>query len=164
MTKKSLSNFAKYNLWANTRIVSVLRDTDTGLLEKEIVSSFPSIRKTLLHICDGQLVWLNRLNGISPPSFPSESFTGNMEAVFERLLESSKALDVFIAHQPASYFKQKLEYKTFAFGEATSVASDMIHHCLNHSTFHRGQLVTMGRQIGITKFQPMDYIHFIRSN
>jgi uncharacterized damage-inducible protein DinB len=30
-------------------------------------------------------------------------------------------------------------------------------HCMNHSTYHRGQIVTMGRNLGFTDAPMTDY-------
>ena len=160
--KKKLLQYAQYNLWANQRIISVFQDTDPALLEKEIISSFPSIKKTALHISDAETLWFSRLQGTSPTTFPSAAFIGTTEHAFSILLKSSEALASFIKAQPSTYFTKNIQYKTISYGEGNSTAADMIHHCLNHSTFHRGQLITMARQLGITKFPPLDYIYFIR--
>ncbi|MFK5047672.1 DinB family protein, partial [Klebsiella pneumoniae] len=37
-----------------------------------------------------------------------------------------------------------------------------VHHVMNHSTYHRGQIVTMLRQLGVTQIPQSDYIAFIR--
>jgi len=33
---------------------------------------------------------------------------------------------------------------------------------MNHGTFHRGQLVTMGRSLGLTDPPKTDFIHYLR--
>jgi uncharacterized damage-inducible protein DinB len=38
----------------------------------------------------------------------------------------------------------------------------MIWHCINHQSFHRGQLVTFARQLGITDIPSTDYIVYLR--
>jgi uncharacterized damage-inducible protein DinB len=39
----------------------------------------------------------------------------------------------------------------------------MLLHVFNHSNFHRGQLVTILRQLGEEKIPQTDYIHYSRS-
>jgi uncharacterized damage-inducible protein DinB len=36
-------------------------------------------------------------------------------------------------------------------------------HVFNHGTYHRGQLVTMLRQVGVTEIPQTDYIAFVRT-
>ena len=38
----------------------------------------------------------------------------------------------------------------------------MAQHVVNHATYHRGQIVTMLRQLGATPPKPMDLIAFYR--
>lgn len=39
--------------------------------------------------------------------------------------------------------------------------ADIILHVFNHATYHRGQLITMGRQVGLTLPPRTDYIYFL---
>ena len=47
--KQLLENYTSYNLWANKRIAEMLRE-NSAAADKEIKSSFPSLKKTLCHI------------------------------------------------------------------------------------------------------------------
>jgi uncharacterized damage-inducible protein DinB len=80
--KKLVADYARYNLWANERIISVVKEMDTSLIDKDLGSSFPSIRQTLLHIWDVETLWLQRLKGENPTAFPSKSFTGSHEEIY----------------------------------------------------------------------------------
>jgi uncharacterized damage-inducible protein DinB len=40
--------------------------------------------------------------------------------------------------------------------------SEMIHHCMNHSTYHRGQIITMGKQLNLSKAPSTDLIFYYR--
>jgi uncharacterized damage-inducible protein DinB len=37
----------------------------------------------------------------------------------------------------------------------------IIHHVMNHSTYHRGQLVTMGRELGFMDPPKTDFMQYI---
>ncbi len=39
---------------------------------------------------------------------------------------------------------------------------EIIHHGLNHSTYHRGQIVTIARNLGITDPLPTDFMQYLR--
>jgi uncharacterized damage-inducible protein DinB len=161
--KELLLDYARYNLWVNERLADTFRKLDDGLLEKEIPSSFPSIRKTFLHIYDAQYLWLQRLQGISPTEFPSKHFTGSNQAVFDLFVSNSRDFVAFVAAQPPQFFEQDIAFTLLsASGQFYHKAYEMIHHCMNHSTFHRGQLITMGRQVGLTAFPKLDFIFYVR--
>ena len=42
-------------------------------------------------------------------------------------------------------------------------AWQMIMHCLNHSSYHRGQVVTQMRELGLEDIPRTDLIHFQRT-
>ena len=57
--KKQLIEYVRYNLWVNTRLVDLFQNCDDALVSKEIMSSFPSIRATFIHLWDVE--WTNTL-------------------------------------------------------------------------------------------------------
>jgi uncharacterized damage-inducible protein DinB len=161
--KQMFVEYARYNLWANENLIKLFRTVDDALISQEVESSFPSIRQTLLHIWDAESLWLERLNGNSPKVFPSKNFVGLNEAVFDGLLESSLALVNFIENKPALFFREKCTFSLISLNtEMTQKVKDMIMHTMNHSTFHRGQLVTMCRQLGISPIPRTDLIIYSR--
>jgi len=160
--KEIYDSYTAYNLWANRRMVEVFSDLPDVKLEATIVSSFPSVRQTLLHIWDAETLWLERLHGNSPTSFPSKSFEGTNMEVFANLIKISERFNSFVASQSADFFGKTMAFTTLSYGPQTQRAFEMIHHCMNHSTLHRGQLITMGRQLGVEKFLPTDYAYFLR--
>ena len=163
MIKNLLLDYVRYNLWVNTRLVELFRNTDDTIVSHEVTSSFPSIRHTLIHLWDVESLWLSRLRGISPTTFPSENFQGSNEEVYEKLLAISKEFVAFVESKPEDFFDKTLEFNILsAKGTFNQKAADMIHHCMNHQTFHRGQIITMARQLGMTQFPRTDYIIFKR--
>jgi uncharacterized damage-inducible protein DinB len=161
--KQMLLDYVRYNLYCNEKFVELFKQYDDDLIEKEIISSFSSIRNTLLHLWDAQTLWLSRLNGISPTEFPSKNFTGNNAEVYQKLIDNSKQFLQFVENQPPQFFKKKITFNILsASGTFSHTAQDMIHHCMNHQSFHRGQLVTMARQLGIKQFPRTDFIIFKR--
>jgi uncharacterized damage-inducible protein DinB len=161
--KQLLSESARYNAWANESLIKLFRTVDDAIISQEIVSSFPSIRATLLHIWDAESLWLERLNGHSPTQFPSKNFNGSNEDVFNNVLTTSNALIEFIESRPAPFFRDRLTFKTISPPrDYKESVTDMGYHCLNHSTFHRGQLVVMCRQLNIFPIPSTDYILYVR--
>ena len=78
-----LVNLAKYNLWANKKLIGFLSKLEPVLLDKELISSFKTIRETLYHIWDAELIWFTRLNGSSLTGWPSETFKGSNDEAFK---------------------------------------------------------------------------------
>jgi uncharacterized damage-inducible protein DinB len=158
-----LLDYTRYNRWANTRMVDMFRTVEDALIEQTIVSSFPSIRATLLHLWSVEEVWLERLKGNSPKSFPLDGFSGSNSDVYDGLTDISTRFAMFVEAQDDAYFSAPLEFSLLtAPGIQRELPAVMIHHCMNHQSSHRGQLITMGRQAGITAFPRTDYIIWAR--
>lgn len=154
--------YTQFNLWANRRMVDAFSTLTEDQLNAPIVSSFPSVRTTFLHIWDAEFCWLLRLQGNSPTAFPSKTFQGDDQLVFDTVLKTSEEFAVFVKAQPEEFFESEISFRTMSYGPGTQLAYEMVHHCMNHSTFHRGQLITLGRQLGIEKFPPTDFIYYMR--
>src|SRR4029079_18390331 len=109
--KEILINYTNYNLWANTTLTDVLKSIDSSLLDRELKSSFPSLRKTMHHIWGGQVVWLQRLSGESLTSFPEpindfSEFTKAFSACSQSFIDLAKEKD-------EKYLMQSCSYKAF---------------------------------------------------
>jgi uncharacterized damage-inducible protein DinB len=160
--KKLLSKYCRYNLWANKKVCEFLLTLTDEQLNREVLSSFPSLQKTVLHSWDAQFIWIERLNGRSLTGFPSKSFSGTFEDATKGLLESSQQLIDFVETSNESFLKTPLTYKNIAGEEFKNSVCDIIQHIVNHGTFHRGQKITMLRHLGFTKLFSTDYIAFCR--
>ncbi|HEY8687911.1 MAG TPA: DinB family protein [Chitinophagaceae bacterium] len=159
--KQLLQQYAAYNVWANKRIVETAKFLPQEQINKEIVSSFSSVYKTVLHLMEVENVWWERLKLIEHTTL-SGWFSGNFDELSKKLLELSQqwhnwiqnANEVNITHVFA-YQNSKNEY-------FKQPVYEMLLHLFNHQTFHRGQLVTMFRQLGLDKIPPTDFIVFSR--
>lgn len=161
--KQLLSESARYNAWANEHLITLFRTVDDDLISQNIVSSFPSIRATLRHIWDVETLWLERLKGNSLTDLPSKNFKGSNDAIFDNVLKASNDLTDFIVSRPAPYFRDKMTFKLLSSPEEMRESiTDMAYQCLNHSTFHRGQLIVMCRQLQILPIPKTDFIVYRR--
>lgn len=160
--KKIIDEYASFNTWANDRIGNIMVSLSDAQLNLAITSSFSSIRATVLHLWDAQEIWLSRLNGISPAGWPSAVFKGNKEALHEGWMKSSLALE-----KKANSFEEEGLHRVVNYTSIKGLAGkDAVYRILmqvfNHGTYHRGQLVTMFRQAGVTQIPSTDLIAFYR--
>jgi uncharacterized damage-inducible protein DinB len=160
--KKFITEYAAFNTWANERLCEVAAKLNDEQMNQEINSSFSSIKKTLLHIWDAQLIWIKRLEGVSLSSFPSQSFTGSDADLIAGILETSKQLQALAESFDEDALNMVRKYSTLKGGIVTSATYQVLSHVINHSTYHRGQLVTMLRQAGVTEIPSTDLIYFYR--
>lgn len=157
-----LKDYVTYNLWANTEVVEWLKIKPLELMTREIPSSFPTLQLTLLHIWSAQDVWLRRLEGIDPDQFISATFRGGAPEVFEGLLHNSLEFKDFVTNQDAGFFDRKTHYVHFTGTHYEQFNAQIVQHCMQHSTYHRGQVVTMARSLGLTDPPKTDYIEHVR--
>jgi len=154
-----LLQYTSYNTWANTRLGDVLKDLDPVLLDKEVMSSFPSLRKTVHHIWDAELIWLSRLKEQVIAWPPSAQYANPAIADF---VNASVSFEAFIRLQDDAFLAGSTVYKNIKGDEFTNPNAGIVMHVMNHSTFHRGQLVTMLRSLGQVTIPSTDLIAFLR--
>lgn len=157
-----LKDYARYNVWANERVIQWLKSKPANLLEQETPSSFPTLRATVLHIWAAQDAWLQRLRGIPSGPFLANTFSGTTDDLFTGFAKQTREFDVFLEQCPDDFFQQSIAYKNSLGQPFQNANAEVILHCLQHSTYHRGQLVTMGRSLGLTDPPQLDYIAYVR--
>lgn len=162
--KQLLVNYTNYNHWANDRICNTLKMSDLSILDTEIKSSFKSIRKTLYHIWDAETIWYRRLNGSSPTDWASEKFSGSFDDFIWQFLTNSRLFNTYVNSKSYAELMAIIDYTNTAGKKFRNVIANIIIHCINHSTFHRGQIYTAMRMNGVTILPSIDYITYIREN
>ncbi|XZF14978.1 DinB family protein [Chitinophagaceae bacterium MMS25-I14] len=158
-------DYVAYNQWANERITGWLRTKPDEILEQEVPSSFPTIKETLLHIRRTEQYWLGHLKGVKCKPVYDEVFEGTAEDLFEDVNIQSEA---FYDHVQSLNEKTVRESCCFLapvrwpeWDEFVRPVSELIMHAMNHSTYHRGQIITIGRNLGLTDAPMTDYMYYL---
>jgi len=159
--KNTLKAYTAYNLWANNEMIKCVEKLSQEQLHQTIDSSFNSVFKTILHIWDAEYIWLQRMQGSSINEWPSkmmdkDGFSTNL------FLASSANFSDFVAAGNDAFFELTCAYTNLKGEQFSTAYSSIIMHCMNHGTYHRGQLVTMFRQLGLTEIPSTDFIAFER--
>lgn len=162
--KNLFKKYTEFNFWANKRISSALRPLNEEILNTELNSSFRTVKLTVLHISDAEQIWTERLNGISPKYWPSADFIGNGSEAVEMLINSSVRLNDTVKQLSPEFINSEINFNDMKGNPHKAKVYDIIQHAVNHSTFHRGQVVTMLRELGIKSLPSTDYITFTREN
>ncbi len=152
-----LNEYSDYNLWANKRFVDRLREEPEAALDAEVASSFPSLRKTVLHIRDAENAWMCRLNNM-PVQWPAEDTTD-----LEGLVRTSTRLRQLVSDLGEDGLLEERVYSTLKGDPQRSSVWRMLHHCFNHGTQHRGQLITMMRGLGMERVPANDLVLYQRT-
>lgn len=159
--KTYLENLARYNFWANERFHETLLPQPAELLQLHIVSTFASIQETMKHLYDAETAWWLRLNDPASSYNFKDPFPGSFAELLHAHASRSKQWVDYIESSDEKTLKGEFLYMR-AGVEMRSRIHDMLVHLFNHGTYHRGQLVTMMRQAGITELPATDYILYCR--
>jgi uncharacterized damage-inducible protein DinB len=160
--RDDLRRLFAYNRWANLRLLDAAEELTPEELGRRVESSFPSVLETLEHLLGAEWVWLTRWKGTNPTDFPEDAPAWKTVAAvrerWDRLWEEQREfLDRLSLERVESY----ITYRVFSGAEDEQVLGDLMRHVVNHATYHRGQLVTMLRQLG--KEPPStDFIRYLR--
>jgi uncharacterized damage-inducible protein DinB len=159
--KQLFQQYAAYNLWANKKMIETANLLSEEQINTEIVSSFPSVYKTVLHLMEVENVWWERLK-LAEHDTPSGWFTGDFTELSKKLLELSRQWQEWIDSTNEVNITHVFAYQNSKKEHFKQPVYEMLLHLFNHQTLHRGQLITMFRQLGLDKIPPTDFIVFSR--
>jgi uncharacterized damage-inducible protein DinB len=164
---KHFVDVMKYNFWANQKVINWLSQTSDKQFNEALVSSFDSIAATVKHIIAAESIWLERLQKVAAPSWIVDSLPNDKKNLLEKWEASSNALVLFAKDHykytesivtPISEESTLISFKRLN-GEALTLSVDKIlAHVANHGSYHRGQLVTLLRQVGFTNVSSTDLL------
>ena len=143
-----IQHFYAFNEWANARYVTAAAELSDEAFTRTIPSSFPSIRDTLGHVVAAEWIWLQRWLGESPAAQPSWVAAASLVALRRELDAVESSRQRFLASLDADRIGQTVSFRFLSGkpGEASLIS--LLLHVVNHSTYHRGQLATLFRQVG----------------
>lgn len=163
LLKAYFTGLADYNIWANGIVIEWLRQINDEQWEQIISSSFSSIKKTTLHIASAEKIWIDFWNNIPNPVYLSAEFQGARNDLMAIWKEASAGIKVFIEGYPEEGYEQQVRFRK-PNGEDGQIAFlRTFPHIINHSTYHRGQIVTMMHQAGFTKLASTDLFTYYRT-
>jgi len=162
--KRLFEQYASYNVWANHKIIFTIGQLDPVLWYQQTPSSFDSLYKTLLHIWDAESIWWQRMRLHEKIVVPSASFDSSLKDVCNGLLHQSMQWETFIksGEFDEAAINSKLIYKNLKGETFNQPVSEVLLHLFNHSTYHRGQVITMLRTLGVEKMPGTDFIAWSR--
>jgi uncharacterized damage-inducible protein DinB len=126
MTKDDIQLLYEYHRWAKNRALHTVSTFNAEKFTRDLGGSFRSVRDTLVHITGSQWAWLTYWKELSPSSaFLADLWTREFvnrvtNESLQRMLPVCKT-QISLAH--------------------------LMQHLANHSTYHRGQVALMIRQL-----------------
>ena len=155
MTIDDIRLLCQYDRWANNRVLKAASTLSAEEFTRDLGGSFRSVRDTLVHIIGGEWIWLRYWK--EPPTnsvlltglrtrrdllFNPESFP-NVATVQLKWAEVENEQTEFVNGLTDELLERMLPFR------ATQVRlMHLMQHLANHSTYHRGQVALMMRQLG----------------
>jgi uncharacterized damage-inducible protein DinB len=162
MLKKHFLQLADYNNWADTIAMEWLNKINDEQWNRVITSSFSSIKQTVIHIASAEKIWIDFWKNVPDPVYLSAEFIGTKNDLIAIWQQASAGMKSFIEEYPEENYLQLVTFKK-PNGEAGQMEfAQTFPHIINHSSYHRGQLVTLLRQAGFTKLSSTDLFTYYR--
>lgn len=151
-----MKNYANYNFWANMTLVNWLKKQPSALLAQEVKSSFKSVKATLIHILQTQEFWFSV---ISKTEFLRIDYKGEVNEIFDLLLQQSETLANYIHDMETEALEENVFVQSPWF-HSNFQNFEYVMQVFNHSTYHRGQVITICHNLGITGAPMTDYHYY----
>jgi uncharacterized damage-inducible protein DinB len=155
MTTDDIRLLFEYDRWANRRVLKAVSTLSAEEFTRDLRGSFRSVRDTLLHILGGDWIWLTYWGKPPDSSASLSDLKAKREAKFSpELFPNVDALQ-------SKWMEVELEQFEFVnrvnneslgrmlpFRGTRLTLMHLMQHVVNHSTYHRGQVALMMRQLG----------------
>lgn len=129
---------------------------------RDLGSSFPSVRATVVHIYSSEWVWYSRWQGTSPAAHLTPDAFPDVPALRMAWAGHERKVRAFVETLDGDALGRPIAYTLFDGQTSSTVLRHMIQHVVNHASYHRGQVTTMLRQLGAAPPKSMDMIAFYR--
>jgi uncharacterized damage-inducible protein DinB len=163
MTVQDLQTMLDYHYWARDRALDALASLTGEQYNRDLGSSFKSIRETVTHLYAAEWAWYSRWQGDSPTVLLTADRFPDLASLRAAWADNERNVRAFVAGLGDADLNRIIEYKLLSGHAGASPIWQMVQHVVNHASYHRGQLTTMLRQIGVPPGKPMDMIAFYRT-
>ena len=137
-----------YTRWADVRMFDAVSKLSPEQWTKDLGSSLKSARDTVVHIVSAQWIWISRWKGEAPKGMFTAADYPTPASIREKSEALAKDLAAFVAEQTEESLARPLAYKNLKGEPFSYPLGQLMLHTVNHSTYHRGQVTTLLRQLG----------------
>ena len=136
----------EYNAWANRTIFDAVARIPNEQYFRDLKSSYGGIHGTLCHIVWAEQLWLHRWKKKPNPAVAQGTDLQSLAEVRERWEAVERERGTWCAM--LTNLDETRLVKPSSGGEYVHTFRQMFRHFINHSSYHRGQIVTFLRQLG----------------
>jgi len=157
---KMVRELLAHNQWATCKLLDLAGELGAEEFGRDLGASLSSVHGTLTHMLWAEWLWVRRWRGESPSvsRFDPTEYP-SVEALRDRWKAIHAEQAAFSHSLTATQLAETVGYVNFA-GERWEYPLWMqVAHLLNHSSYHRGQVVNLLRQLG-KSVRPLDFLVF----
>jgi uncharacterized damage-inducible protein DinB len=137
-----------YNAWANRTIFDAVAHLEEEQYFRDLKSSYGGIHGTLAHIVWAEQLWLHRWAGKPNPAVPQGTDLKSLAEVRRRWEDVEAERGRVVGGLTEDRLAETRLVRPSSGGEYVHSFRQMFRHFINHSSYHRGQIVTLMRQLG----------------
>jgi uncharacterized damage-inducible protein DinB len=144
------ATMAAYSRWVNTQMYAAAAALPDDARRRSLGGPFQTLHATLAHIVVGDRVWLQRFRR-QPLTWPGpgEDPFPTFEALSAARVEVDADIDTWVATLDDAFADSPFRFTSIAYKcDRTIPGYGAVLHFFNHQTHHRGQALTMLRQLG----------------
>ncbi len=163
MTLKVIQELFSFDEWATNRTLESVSALTPEQFSRDLKSSHGGIQGTLIHMCAADWIWLERWNGNSPSGLMTIEQLPTLASLYEKWKSYRAEIARYLTTLDDARLRMEASYKDSKGNQHSQPLYQQLMHKVNHASYHRGQVVTMIRQLG-GKPQNTDLIAFYRTN
>lgn len=137
-----------YNAWGNRTIFDAVARLPDEQYFCDLKSSYGGVHGTLCHVVWAEQLWLHRWVGKPNPAVPQGTDLHSLAEVRDRWEAVEAERGTFLTTFSTARLDDTRLVKPSSGGEYVHTYRQMFRHFINHSSYHRGQIVTFLRQLG----------------
>jgi len=137
-----------YTIWADRMVLEALRSARPEDLTRETGTSFGTLLGTMAHILGSEQLWLSRFLGSPLARISSSEDFPTIEALAAGYEDFWPQLGFFLASLVDEQLDEDFTWTNLAGETHTAAFRSVLLHFVNHATYHRGQVVSLLRQLG----------------
>ncbi len=149
MTADEVRELLGFNGWANRRIFDGVAALPPEQYLRDLKSSHGGIHGTLCHIVWAEHLWLNRWLGKPNPATPQGKDLVGLAEVRRRWEEVEAERGRFLAGLTDAQLAASITIQPTTGGAFVHTYLQTLQHAVDHSSYHRGQIITLLRQLGV---------------
>ena len=155
MTTSEIRELYDYTEWANELVVAAAEKLTADQLQRDVGISHHSILGTLSHMAGAEWIWLERWHGRSPAGSSAwvqwtPAQCKDLRTLREKWRPVIELRRSYLAKLKDADLSVELAFKRLNGDPGSMPLIQQMQHVINHATLHRGQVVGMIRQLGIT--------------